>query len=169
MSEHWPFVQRDSEFAALRAAVVGQTDAHGIVVVGEPGVGKTTLIRQVTQSLDRHVHWVAGTESARTIPLGVFAHLVDESAGRNPLAYMAHVRQALLAEANTVLVVDDGHLLDGLSATVLHQLALDGAVRIVATLRTDVPVPDAVMALWKRLPAAPAFGAVHRRAMRWTH
>ena len=45
--------------------------------------------------------------------------------------------------------VDDAHLLDQLSATLLHQLALDGSVRIVATVRCGESVPDAITSLWK--------------------
>ena len=40
-------------------------------------------------------------------------------------------------------------LLDPLSATLLHQLALEGSARIVATLRTGESVPDAITSLWK--------------------
>jgi hypothetical protein len=35
-------------------------------------------------------------------------------------------------------------LLDQLSATLLHQVALDGVVRILATVRSGEEVPDAV-------------------------
>jgi hypothetical protein len=34
-------------------------------------------------------------------------------------------------------------------ATLLHQLALDGSVRIVATVRSGETVPDAITSLWK--------------------
>src|SRR6185295_629829 len=44
---------------------------------------------------------------------------------------------------------DDAHLLDQLSATLLHQLALEGLVRIVATVRAGETVPDAITSLWK--------------------
>jgi DNA-binding CsgD family transcriptional regulator len=40
-------------------------------------------------------------------------------------------------------------LLDQLSATLLHQLAMDGSVRIVATVRSGEMVPDAITSLWK--------------------
>jgi hypothetical protein len=40
-------------------------------------------------------------------------------------------------------------LRDHLSATLLHQLALEGSVRIVATVRTGESVPDAITSLWK--------------------
>ena len=45
--------------------------------------------------------------------------------------------------------VDDAHLLDQLSATLLLQLALDRSVRIVATVRSGETVPDAITSLWK--------------------
>jgi DNA-binding CsgD family transcriptional regulator len=48
-----------------------------------------------------------------------------------------------------VLVIDDAHLLDDASASLLHQLALHREVRLVATLADGVRVPDAVTALWK--------------------
>jgi DNA-binding CsgD family transcriptional regulator len=148
-AQNWPIVHRDAEFAATRRALVGQTDSRGIVLVGDAAVGKTTLARQVAQSLSVPVEWVAGTESARSIPLGAFAHLVGAATSRDPMAFLAAVREALLTEDHTVVVVDDAHLLDELSATLLHQLALEESVRIVATVRTGQPVPDAITSLWK--------------------
>jgi hypothetical protein len=59
------------------------------------------------------------------------------------------VRDSLVAQGNTVVGVDDAHLLDQLSATLLHQVAMDRAARIVATIRSGEPVPDAVTSLWK--------------------
>jgi len=48
-----------------------------------------------------------------------------------------------------VLSVDDAHLLDDLSATLVHQMAATGAALVVATLRSDEPAPDPIVALWK--------------------
>jgi DNA-binding CsgD family transcriptional regulator len=48
-----------------------------------------------------------------------------------------------------VLLVDDGHLLDPVSATVVHQLAAHEAASILVTVRTGEPAPDPVVALWK--------------------
>jgi DNA-binding CsgD family transcriptional regulator len=45
--------------------------------------------------------------------------------------------------------VDDVHLLDELSALLVHQLVLRRATTVVLTVRTGEPVPDAVSALWK--------------------
>ena len=119
------------------------------MLIGDAGVGKTTLARLVTQSLPSRVQWVAGTESARSIPLGVFAHLVGTATSRDPVAFLSAARETIIAEGHSVIGVDDAHLLDELSATLLHQLALDGSVRIVATVRSGETVPDAITSLWK--------------------
>ncbi|MBV8292563.1 MAG: helix-turn-helix transcriptional regulator, partial [Mycobacterium sp.] len=103
----------------------------------------------MTQTLPIPVQWVAGTESARSIPLGVFAHLIGAASSRDPIAFLATAREAIIGEGHSVIGVDDAHLLDQLSATLLHQLALDGSVRIVATVRTGEVVPDAITSLWK--------------------
>jgi DNA-binding NarL/FixJ family response regulator len=148
MAHGWQIVDRPSEFAAVRSALTGG-EGCGVVLVGVAGVGKTTLARAVTSSLRSHVHWVASTESSRSIPLGVFAHLVGSSSSRDPTALLATARETLVAQENTVVGVDDAHLLDELSATLLHQIAVDNAGRILATVRTGEPVPDAVTSLWK--------------------
>ena len=149
MAQNWPVVQRDNEYTTIQSALVDQQGVCGIVLVGDAGVGKTTLARLVTQSLPTRVQWVAGTESARSIPLGVFAHLVGAATSRDPVAFLAAARETILSEGHSVIGVDDAHLLDQLSATLLHQLALDGSVRIVATVRSGETVPDAITSLWK--------------------
>ena len=148
-ARNWPILSRKTEYATIRSALVEGTGIHGIVLVGDPGVGKTTLARLVTQSLPSSVRWVAGTESARSIPLGAFAHMAGSAGSRDPVGVMAAARENILAEGHAVIGVDDAHLLDQLSATLLHQLALVGSVRIVATVRSRESVPDAITSLWK--------------------
>ncbi|CRK49985.1 Response regulator receiver protein [Rhodococcus sp. RD6.2] len=125
------------------------TNGHGAILIGAAGVGKTTLARVVTESLGSPVQWIAGTESARSIPLGAFAPFIGPSGAHDAVTLVASARESLLAKGTVVLGVDDAHLLDQLSATLLQQLAIDRAVRIIATIRTGEPVPDAVTALWK--------------------
>ena len=149
MVQTWPVLRRDDEFTTIHNALVDHNGLCGIVLIGDAGVGKTTLARLVTQSLPSRVQWVAGTESARSIPLGVFAHLVGSATSRDPVAFLSTARETILAEGHSVIGVDDAHLLDQLSATLLHQLALDGTVRIVATVRSGETVPDAITSLWK--------------------
>src|SRR6185312_5352609 len=140
---------REAEYAAIYSALVAQGEVGGILVIGDAGVGKTTLARLVTRSLSCPVQWVVGTASARSIPLGVFAPFIGSVTAPDPVAYLAAARETLLAQEQCVIGVDDAHLLDQLSATLLHQLALDGSVRIVATVRAGETVPDAITSLWK--------------------
>ena len=53
-----------------------------------------------------------------------------------------------------MLLVDDAHLLDSASATVVHQLATTTDTFVVVTVRTGEPCPDPVEALWKDEVAA---------------
>src|ERR1700722_15736680 len=39
----WPIVARDDEFRRALAALDGTTDCHGVALVGDSGVGKSTL------------------------------------------------------------------------------------------------------------------------------
>jgi DNA-binding CsgD family transcriptional regulator/tetratricopeptide (TPR) repeat protein len=48
-----------------------------------------------------------------------------------------------------VLAVDDAHLLDPASATLVQQVAATGGVFVLATARTGERVPDAIVSLWK--------------------
>ncbi|MFI6171493.1 LuxR C-terminal-related transcriptional regulator [Nocardia sp. NPDC051052] len=148
MARNWPMVERVTEFDAIRAALTG-TEHVGAVLTGDAGVGKTTLARQATAAVGGNIRWVAGTESARSIPLGVFAHMVGVYTAHDPVTFMSAAREALLADGHTIIGVDDAHLLDQLSATLLLQLAIDKAAHIVTTVRSGVPVPDAVTSLWK--------------------
>ena len=148
MANRWQLIDRPAEFSAVRSALTGR-ECGGVLLVGAAGVGKTTLARTVTESLRSAVHWVACTESSRSIPLGVFAPLVRPSASRDPLALIASARESLIADEDSLVGVDDAQLLDELSATLLHQIALDRAGRILATIRSGEPIPDAVTSLWK--------------------
>src|ERR1700758_801918 len=70
----------------------------------------------------------------------------------DPLTNVRRVINSFVAQQRRgrVLVgVDDAHLLDGLSALVVHQLAQCGGARLPVTGRTGSEEPDAVTALWK--------------------
>lgn len=149
MRQHSPLVERGREYERIRAVLGADGVGCGVVVTGDAGVGKTTLARAVVADLGMQVRWVAGTESARGIPLGVFAHLVGSATSTDPVTYLSAARESLLADGHTVVGVDDAHLLDELSATLLHQLAIDRAVHLIATVRSGEPVPDAITSLWK--------------------
>ena len=149
MEGRWQLLGRPTEQQFIRSALLRSGGRCGVVLVGPAGVGKTTLARMVTDTLGRSIRWAACTDSSRAIPLGAFAPWVTLTASRDPIAALVSARETLLAEPGTVIGIDDAHMLDQLSATLLHQIAMDRSARIIATVRTGESVPDAVTSLWK--------------------
>ncbi|MEO3806219.1 LuxR C-terminal-related transcriptional regulator [Nonomuraea sp. B1E8] len=133
----WPFTGRTAQLAEIRSA------AGGIVVAGPPGAGKSRLVAQAVRDVNA-VAWARATAAAAEVPLGAFAALLPATppAG-NLLGWAAAALRA------PVLAVDDAHLLDPASAALVHHLVTRGGTRVIATLRSQEPVPDAVLALWK--------------------
>ncbi|MFV9635417.1 hypothetical protein [Mycobacterium neumannii] len=158
-----PLAGRDGELAFIRRALSGGTS--GVVIVGAAGLGKTRLAREVLRLADRagdRTSWIVGTESAKALPLGAFTAVIGEAVAEQ----VPNVRQLINFlvgqhhHGRALIGVDDAHLLDGLSAHVVHQLAQARAARLVVTLRAGADEPDAITALWKdgllvRLDLAP--------------
>jgi predicted ATPase len=125
-----------------------------VVLAGAAGVGKTRLAREalaVARQRGALIRWAVATASARALPLGAFAATLGV-VGADPARLVRQASDALLdgaGKAGVVIGVDDAHLLDGLSATLVHQLALRRAAALVVTVRTGETPPDAVTALWK--------------------
>jgi DNA-binding CsgD family transcriptional regulator/tetratricopeptide (TPR) repeat protein len=154
----WPLIGRADEVALALDAVRRR---GGVVLAGASGVGKTRLAREVVAALEaggEPAQWVAATRSAGTVALAAFAHLVpadavraDDSQDRRGLALDAIVRdlERRGARDRVVVAVDDAHLLDDASATLVQLLATSRAARLVVTLRSGEPTPDPVVALWK--------------------
>lgn len=124
--------------------------------MGPAGVGKTVLVRSVVQRFaQRHpkttVRTVAGTASASSVPFGAFSHLVDPAYVDDSTALLRTARASLLQHAGDglLLLIDNAHNLDNLSATLVHQLALTRSVRLSVAMRSTEPAPDAITALWK--------------------
>ena len=150
----WPLTGRDDQLRLLNGVLDAGADAGGALVAGGAGVGKTRLAREALAAAAER-GWVTrsmqGTAAARAIPLGVFAQWVDQLDDQ-PLALVGSVIAAVTASqdgAPVLVVVDDAHLIDDLSAFVLHQLVRRRQATVIATLRTGEGVPETVTALWK--------------------
>jgi DNA-binding CsgD family transcriptional regulator len=149
-----PLTGRESELKVIRRALGGFGNCSGVVIAGAAGVGKTRLAREVlarAAAAGDRTNWIAATESARPLPLGAFAAVLTDAIA-DPLPNVRRVIETFVAQQNRARVligVDDAHLLDGLSAHVVHQLASTRGVRLVVTVRTGADEPDAVTALWK--------------------
>lgn len=156
MREHWPLTGRDEEFGEIAASLAG-LGYRGVAIAGKAGVGKSRLAREAALTADAAgwtVRNVAATAAGRSAPLSAFAQWSDNSDGA-PLALARKVIDALTADTEPgrlLMFVDDAHLLDALSALVVHQLAVQHAATIIATIRSGEPAPDAVTTLWKDGP-----------------
>ncbi len=130
----------------------------GAVILGPDGIGKSTLARLAAEDFGgRHprtlTRWVTGTPTERAVPFGAFGHLVQIADVGKPAALLRAARASLGGldrPGDLLLIVDDAHHLDLLSATLVYQLALAGTARMIVTARgPDVgAAPDAIAALW---------------------
>jgi DNA-binding NarL/FixJ family response regulator len=130
------------------------TRARGIVLSGSAGVGKTRLAREAVAACgprDVRRRWIAGTASARSIPLGAFADIASDF-GPDPLRRVREVIEGLIGAARygeVVVGVDDAHLLDDLSAFAVHHLVTRRLATVILTIRSGESPPDAITAIWK--------------------
>ncbi|SDO55385.1 LuxR family transcriptional regulator [Geodermatophilus sp. DSM 45219] len=135
---------------------LGADPPGNLVIVGPSGVGRTRLAREALVLAEREgrvTRWAAGTRAAARVPLGALAHLLPTiDTGADTLALLQQATRAIVGDRAgplSVLGVDDVHLLDPLSVTLLHQLAAGGAVNLVLTVRTGNAVQDPAATLWK--------------------
>lgn len=155
MVRHWPFVGRAAQLARVRRIRSGPGARAGVVLVGPAGSGLTRLARAVLDAAAAEgwtARWVMATRSASEIPLGALAQLLVDAEPVDGPQVLTQVAGHLVAGTNgrnLVVGVNDAHLLDPVSASVLHHLAVTRSAFLVLAARTEVSVPDPVFALWK--------------------
>ena len=154
----WPLVGRHEQLELFTASLADPR-AHGFVIYGDPGVGKTRLADQCLALADDHGRNVARatpTEGTRAAPLGALAHLLPPGIGDERVDLVAIVSQVKVVledqggRGPLVLFVDDLHLLDATSATLVCQLVDADLLFLVATVRSGELLPPGVESLWQR-------------------
>ncbi|WP_329047944.1 AAA family ATPase [Amycolatopsis sp. NBC_01488] len=156
MANDWPLVGREQELAFARRALA-DPEVCGLLLTGRAGAGKTRLAKVLLAELaagGARTHWVRAMSSASTIPFGAFAHLLPGTAdGTGDRAHRLNQVAGHLTRGaegrRLVLCVDDAHLLDDLSATLVHQLAATASAFVLVIAPHGVSVPDPVFAMWK--------------------
>jgi hypothetical protein len=135
---------------ALETLEAGSHARAGTVIIGPAGVGKTTLARAAVERVgarfDR-VDWVTATTPSAAIPFAAFGHLIDvPDTGKT--AEVLRAARGTLGDGR-LLVVDDAHLLDKLSAALVYQLAVSGVASLIVTVTANGPVAEEISALWR--------------------
>jgi DNA-binding CsgD family transcriptional regulator len=156
----WPFVGRADELRQLRRWLT-TGERQSVVLAGAPGVGKTRLALECLHAAEdagfatARVH---ATRAAAAIPFGALAPLLpafhhEEAGAVDDRADLLRRSAAALVERTggrrLVLFIDDAHLLDDASATLIHQLAVTGAASLLVTVRTGEATADPIVSLWK--------------------
>jgi DNA-binding NarL/FixJ family response regulator len=173
-----PLTGRNNELGVIRRALSGVGNYSGAVIVGAAGVGKTRLAREVlarAEASGERTYWIVGTQSARQLPLGAFTASICDTMS-DPIFNVRRIVNSFVTQqrqGRVLIGVDDAHLLDGLSAHVVHQLAQARGTRLVVTVRTGGDEPDAITALWKddllaRLDLGPLSASDIRRMIETT-
>jgi DNA-binding CsgD family transcriptional regulator len=146
LHDPWSFVGREPELDQVAWAL---SSGLGVVLVGDAGVGKTRLLAEAIERSEvagQRVLMVRATRSSFVVPLGAFAPLLPVG---GEAASLSRAREAILGRSPAVLAIDDAHALDDASAALVHQLARQDGLRVLATLRRGEDVPDAIVGLWK--------------------
>ncbi len=138
-TDRWPLVGRSSEITQLKVSISGR---RGAVITGSAGVGKTVLATvgvEFARELGMSVALVAGTDAARPYAFGAFASLLHRDSDLvGPESHADQLRRymhELLDDAGQrplLLLVDDAHLLDDGSASLVHQLVQAGSATVLA-------------------------------------
>lgn len=144
MAVDWVIAPRDRVLDGLE---VGLHERCGAALLGPAGVGKTSLARTAAEHLApdfRRVLWITGTESAAAVPFAAVAHLIDVPSTGKTADVMRAARDEL--GSGLLVIVDDAHLLDRLSAALVYQLAVSGAAKLIVT--ASAGAPDDIASLW---------------------
>jgi DNA-binding CsgD family transcriptional regulator len=149
----WPLVGRAAELAVARDAFRRQ---QGAVVLGDAGTGKTRLARELLAELEQSPDaWfpVVGSRGAERVPLGAWSHLLPDTwePAENDAAtwrlLAAHLRRH---DGEILLLVDDAHWLDPMSAALLHHLVATRQAKAIVTARRNEQLGQPMLAaLWK--------------------
>jgi DNA-binding CsgD family transcriptional regulator len=164
------FVGRVDELAALCevAAVAASGQAAAVVVVGDPGSGKTRLLAEAAERIRmKNLFRVVGYEPESDVPLAacsdllrslasagpaghrldrlMLGHADEESSPLEPVRVFEAAHRALRALGPALVLVDDLQWMDELSLALCHYLvrAADADARPLALIAVARPSPNA--------------------------
>ena len=132
-------------------------EASGVVLVGEYGVGKTFVSRQVIESLtpDSLVISLRCSAITATMPYSALSPVLNELGDisvENPLLVLRSVTNGLKERAKgrkIVFFVDNVQCMDDHSAMVVSQLAAGGIAHVLAACDSLSSAPPEIVGLWR--------------------
>ena len=146
----------------MLGGMLADPEAKGLVLAGPAGVGKSRLAVECLRQAERMglpTAEVCASRAAAGLPFGAVAPLLPPDGWPEPgaagmdradlLRRFAAALSERAAGGRLVLLVDDAHLLDDASATLIYQVASSGTTQLLVTVRTGERAPDPVLALWK--------------------
>jgi len=118
-----------------------------VILTAPAGMGKTRLARQALSILEgTHTAWLGATRAAADIPFGAVASLLPEQIpDGGPVELIRETARRVRAwggRHRAVIAVDDAHLLDRASSTLIAHLISDRLVFAVLTGRAGEPLAD---------------------------
>ncbi|MHA7141960.1 helix-turn-helix transcriptional regulator [Arthrobacter sp. Sr33] len=150
-------VGRESLVASI-VQTLGDKQHFGVLVVGEPGLGKTALARLLVSDSDggRDALNVRARPSLKQVPFGALApFLADVSAAEagSPVGIyrrlLARLGNQAAGAALPLVVVDDAQDLDDGSSVLLAQLAATRRAKVLVFSRSTPGPPSEFVALWR--------------------
>jgi DNA-binding CsgD family transcriptional regulator len=143
-----PFVGREKELTVVHDAV---TARRSVLIVGEPGSGRSRLL---SEYLGRHAPQhllVSGVDGLRKVPLGALLAVVGDPPEIEPQSVISWAIDAVVALAGRdgVIGVDDVDQLDDITGGVLRLVARLHGVPSVMTMSGAAPPPADVLAAWR--------------------
>ncbi|KUI04359.1 AAA family ATPase [Mycobacterium sp. IS-3022] len=135
---------------ALDSIDAGLRKRSGAVLIGPAGVGKTTLARAAVDRFGARyprVDWVTATRPMAAVPFAAVSHLIEIPETGKTADVLRCARESL--GDGRLLVLDDAHLLDPLSAALVYQLAVGAAATLIVTVAPNGVMAEGVSALWE--------------------
>ncbi|HVM52709.1 MAG TPA: LuxR C-terminal-related transcriptional regulator [Acidimicrobiales bacterium] len=147
-------IGRSAELALTESCLQG-IPRRAVVIGGHAGVGKTRLAREIGERWSGRAAWVSGAASTSGIPGAAILRFLSGSIPEpapgttaDAALIVAAVTEAL-QQPDRLVIVDDLHALDHLSALFVQQLVLDGTVPVAMTVRSGEAAPAVLRMLWE--------------------
>jgi len=149
------FIGREELVEGARQALLSSAGA-GVLLAGAAGAGKTTMARHLVETYFGHacVVQVRGSAATAAVPFGALGFLLAGVAGTeldHPVVALQEASRVLVEQAagrKLLIVVENAHELDAMSATVLTQLARARMAKLIVCVAGFSGVAGQFARLW---------------------